>query len=380
MYPMDEYGAIYTSGLTVFRQPENTGYEYMNKPLYGVCSLAMAAYRDPMLNGTMLAPKYAVGMRKKIENIFAIAYHHKHDCLVLSALGCGAFRNPPSYAAKLFHTVIEQYAGFFQSIIFAIIDDHNTGQQHNPQGNFKSFKEELDGLVVLPVTCFNQPNTMYGPYRVSPNGSIVKSICIRDLPPCRSGATCPDMYDINHAGQFSHPPLCIQSLMQQCTRKDDNVHMSSFIHRKPCKDGAQCKKIKGKHDEEFEHPPSCPESGNCQDTTVDHAKAYRHPKMCPNSRKCRQFQRHVKEHCDAYRHCIPICLHGGYCVNFHERKHIDEYQHPFPKPCSFTPYQCTLYEKFITAKNPSELTDDVHRCHNTNTTGIDSQPSRYPQE
>ncbi|CAF4081934.1 unnamed protein product, partial [Rotaria sordida] len=53
MYPMDEYGAIYTSGLTVFRQPENTGYEYMNKPLYGVCSLAMAAYRDPMLNGTM---------------------------------------------------------------------------------------------------------------------------------------------------------------------------------------------------------------------------------------------------------------------------------------------------------------------------------------
>ncbi|CAF4515023.1 unnamed protein product, partial [Didymodactylos carnosus] len=70
MYPMDEYGAIYTS--------------------------AMAAYRDPMLNGTMLAPKYAVGMRKKIENIFAIAYHHKHDYLVLSALGCGAFRNPPA--------------------------------------------------------------------------------------------------------------------------------------------------------------------------------------------------------------------------------------------------------------------------------------------
>jgi uncharacterized protein (TIGR02452 family) len=25
MYPMDEYGAIYTSGITVFRQPEDTG-------------------------------------------------------------------------------------------------------------------------------------------------------------------------------------------------------------------------------------------------------------------------------------------------------------------------------------------------------------------
>ncbi|CAF4655711.1 unnamed protein product, partial [Rotaria magnacalcarata] len=90
---------------------------------------------------------YAVGMRKKLENLLSIAHYHQHDCLILSALGCGAFRNPPDHIAKLFRSVIEQYAGFFQTIIFAIIDDHNSGQRHNPEGNFKSFKDELDGQI-----------------------------------------------------------------------------------------------------------------------------------------------------------------------------------------------------------------------------------------
>ena len=114
MYPMDEFGAIYTSGITVFRKPEDTGYSFMKKPLEGVCSLAIAAYKNPKLEANMLAGKYAVGTRKKIENIFAIAYHHKHDSLVLSALGCGAFKNPPGHIAQLFLSVIQQYAGFFK--------------------------------------------------------------------------------------------------------------------------------------------------------------------------------------------------------------------------------------------------------------------------
>ncbi|CAF4396915.1 unnamed protein product, partial [Didymodactylos carnosus] len=42
MYPMDEFGAIYTSGLTVFRQDEDTGYAFMSEPLFDVCAIAMA--------------------------------------------------------------------------------------------------------------------------------------------------------------------------------------------------------------------------------------------------------------------------------------------------------------------------------------------------
>ncbi|CAF5226259.1 unnamed protein product, partial [Rotaria magnacalcarata] len=84
----------------------------------------------------------------KIENIFAIAYHHKHDCLILSAFGCGAFKNPSDHIASIFKSVIYQYAGFFNTIYFAIVDDHNTGNKTNPQGNLLPFQEILDGLIV----------------------------------------------------------------------------------------------------------------------------------------------------------------------------------------------------------------------------------------
>jgi len=96
LYPMDDYGVIYTSGITVFRGAEDQGYPFLKRPLYDVCGIAVAAYRDPPIqkNKRQLTPKYAVGTRKKIETLFAVAYRNGHDSLVLSALGCGAFKNP----------------------------------------------------------------------------------------------------------------------------------------------------------------------------------------------------------------------------------------------------------------------------------------------
>lgn len=231
MYPMNEYGAIYTSGITVFRQPEDTGYAYMETPLENVCSIAMGAYRNPELKGNMFTPKFAVGTRKKIENIFAIAHHHKHDCLVLSALGCGAFKNPPDHVAKLFRSVIEQYAGFFQSIVFAIVDDQNAGRHLNPEGNYSSFANVLDDLIVEPSTTMNRPNTMIGPYRILSDGSTVGDVTILDLPPCNFGAKCNEIYNHNHASKFSHPPVCIQVATHgTCKTRNDVVHETSFVH------------------------------------------------------------------------------------------------------------------------------------------------------
>ena len=214
MYPMNEFGAIYTSGITVFRQSEDTGYAFMENPLEDVCAIAMAAYRDPELKGNMLAPKYAVGTRKKIENIFAIAHHHKHDSLVLSAFGCGAFKNPPDHIVKLFQSVIEQYAGFFKSIVFAIVDDHNAGRQLNPEGNFQPFASVVgEGIIVQPNTSMNRPNTSIGPYRLLGDGLRVNDVSILDLNPCHHGAKCNEIYDPQHSSQFAHPPLCIEAVV-----------------------------------------------------------------------------------------------------------------------------------------------------------------------
>ncbi|CAF1271230.1 unnamed protein product [Rotaria sp. Silwood1] len=96
MYRMDEYGAICTSGITFFRDNEKEkGYSLLSKPIYNVSAIALAAYRDPdITKENRLTRKFAVGTRKKIENFFSIALINGYDTLVLSALGCGAFKNP----------------------------------------------------------------------------------------------------------------------------------------------------------------------------------------------------------------------------------------------------------------------------------------------
>ncbi|CAF1459194.1 unnamed protein product [Adineta steineri] len=367
MYPMDEYGAIYTSGLTVFRQPEMKGYEFMEKPLTDVCSLATAAYRHPPLDGNMLSPKYAVGMRKKIENIFAIAYHNRHDSLVLSALGCGAFRNPPDHVAKIFRSAIEQYAGFFQLIVFAIIDDHNAGLNSNPKGNFLPFQHEFKRSIFKPIQPNNQANTMFGPYRFLSNGSTVCDVSIYDSIPCNFGAKCRDLHDSKHTRQFSHPSLCTEACVTgTCSHMNDIVHMYSFIHQNICPHGSQCRDIDDrKHAREFEHPSDCPNGSACQDTTDDHEKEYRHLPLCKDAHQCNDYRKHVRAHCDAYRHCKPYCQYGRYCAYFHDGEHFKDYKHPFPLPCPWTPYHCILYDEFTKAPDIKKVPRHIlEHCSN----------------
>ncbi|CAF0934714.1 unnamed protein product [Adineta ricciae] len=361
MYPMDEYGAIYTTGITVFRQPEETGYAFMEKPLEDVCSIAMAAYRDPELKGNFLAPKYAVGTRKKIENIFAIAHHHKHDCLILSAFGCGAFKNPPEHVAKLFHSVIEQYAGLFDTIVFAIVDDHNAGRQLNPDGNFKPFAHVLDDQYVEPPASIDKPDTIIGPYLLLSDGVAVADVKIFHQTPCNHGPKCVEMYDSHHNNQFSHPPLCIQAAIDgKCKRTDDVIHMTSFVHRNQCRDGGLCKKVNDEsHSREFEHPNYCPEEGRCQNQEGVHLKQYRHLPLCEKGLKCMEYQREIASHCNKCRHCAPQCSHGGLCAMFHDREHVEEFKHPFASPCPRTPFDCPHFIALSEANNTRGLSHSI---------------------
>jgi hypothetical protein len=207
---MDDFGAIYTTGITVFRQTEANGYAYMKAPLYNVSAIAMAAYKDPKLkNSKTLENKFAVNTQKKIENIFAIAHHHKHDCLVLSALGCGAFKNPPGHIASIFKSVILQYVGFFNMIYFAIIDDHNAGQDFNPNGNYRPFQKILDNFDAEPKK-YKMVDMMIGPWRIL-NQTTTKEVTLSDiricyLNPCHNGGKCNDLKNNQHCREYSHPP------------------------------------------------------------------------------------------------------------------------------------------------------------------------------
>lgn len=80
--------------------------------------------------------------KEKIRAILRIGKAEGHDSLILSAFGCGAFANPPEHMAELFRDVFAEaeFQDSFWLVVFAIINDHNTMKEHNPEGNLLPFQ------------------------------------------------------------------------------------------------------------------------------------------------------------------------------------------------------------------------------------------------
>ncbi|UJR23370.1 hypothetical protein I4U23_026379 [Adineta vaga] len=145
-YPIPEFGGIYSPDVSVFRGSESAGYPFFPDGPEYVSFIACAAYSHPYtvrnIDGELelYGEDVIYNTKKKMESILKIALDNNHDIVILSALGCGAFRNPPKHIAKLFQEVIySKYSHAFKCIIFAIIEDHNSSKVHNPNGNIVPF-------------------------------------------------------------------------------------------------------------------------------------------------------------------------------------------------------------------------------------------------
>jgi len=148
-YPLDRNtGGVYSPGITVFRGMENDGYPLLKEP-YNLSIVTVPAINSPeleLIDGEYRITKKLIEPSKlKIRTILRIAAIHNHDSVVLSAFGCGAFRNPPKHMAELFHSVLieKEFVNKFKVIVFAIISDHNSGKAHNPEGNLIPFIREF---------------------------------------------------------------------------------------------------------------------------------------------------------------------------------------------------------------------------------------------
>ena len=146
-YPMDErYGGVYSGIVTFFRGPESEGSQLEEKP-YNIPVISVAALSGPRIgpDGMMYKEEAEITL-EKMRTIFRIGLMQGHDSLVLSAMGCGAFANPPAHIAKLFHQVMEEdeFRDRFRLIDFAILDGYRTGLRHNPEGNLVPFQREFD--------------------------------------------------------------------------------------------------------------------------------------------------------------------------------------------------------------------------------------------
>ena len=150
-YPLDRnYGGIYTPDATVFRGMEQMGYPLLEKP-FQMSFIAVAGINRPTLaSPEQIVPELIKPVKNKMRTIFRIGLLHHHDSLVLGALGCGAFRNPPAHIARLFHEVMEEeeFKNKYKLLVFAILDDHNARLKHNPDGNFLPFVREFSKLTI----------------------------------------------------------------------------------------------------------------------------------------------------------------------------------------------------------------------------------------
>lgn len=143
-YPLDRnYGAVFSRGVRVFRGPEEEGYPLLERPRI-VNMIALPAINGPALvpscNGEMrLRDDMAAGTLNKLRTLFRVAAYNGQRKLVLGALGCGAFRNPPRHMAEIFRQVLDEgeFAGAFSDIVFAIKEDHNS----RGRGNYMPFAE-----------------------------------------------------------------------------------------------------------------------------------------------------------------------------------------------------------------------------------------------
>ena len=148
-YPMDERnGGVYSGIATFFRGPESEGSLLEETP-YNIPVISVAALSGPRIGSDgMMLPQETEITLEKMRTIFRIGMANFHDSLVLSAMGCGAFANPPVHIAKLFHQVIQEdeFKNAFRLIDFAILDGYRTGLRHNPDGNLLPFQREFGVL------------------------------------------------------------------------------------------------------------------------------------------------------------------------------------------------------------------------------------------
>lgn len=130
-YPLGPYGAVYAPDVVIHPGSPTASYH--------VSILAMPAVCNPVWKQTertdegkqSYLPEYAkeeelLRMREKIESIFTIAITRGHDSLILGALGCGVYHNPPSIVADIFREFTIKYQQYFRRIIYAILSDGTT--------------------------------------------------------------------------------------------------------------------------------------------------------------------------------------------------------------------------------------------------------------
>lgn len=136
-YPLDPlHGCVYTPGVTVFRTGESMGCALLDDPFrLSFISTGAIKKRDVADFGeddTRIT-------RERIRTVFRVGLDRGHDCLILGAWGCGAFRNPVDVMAGLFREVCDEpeFKDRYRAVWFACLE--KATKRDPAQGKFAPF-------------------------------------------------------------------------------------------------------------------------------------------------------------------------------------------------------------------------------------------------
>ncbi|KAI1171845.1 hypothetical protein F4777DRAFT_563921 [Nemania sp. FL0916] len=172
LYPLHKGEGLYSPYVLIFREDLKSGHGRMDRDpgqLPVVSVISVAALKNPELltfgeqrssggvtgvastTGENWNPKYVFRhdrdrdiTKRKMRLALRIAFKHQHGKLVLGALGCGVFRNPPEDIAHCWLSVLREneFSGNrWSHVCFAVYDPKG-------DGNYETFRRILDGQEV----------------------------------------------------------------------------------------------------------------------------------------------------------------------------------------------------------------------------------------
>jgi hypothetical protein len=159
-YPIPSLSAIYTPSVVLIRDAMSRGHSLLTPAIAPadlpvVSVISVAALRKPLLTDDRKHFKnegQRAETKRKIRLTLRVAAHKGHTKLVLGALGCGVFANPPKEVAECFLEVLREkefQGGWWEEVAFAVLDNvKGDDGGKDGKGNFGCFHRVLDGQIV----------------------------------------------------------------------------------------------------------------------------------------------------------------------------------------------------------------------------------------
>ncbi|KAL0238066.1 hypothetical protein GEMRC1_012540 [Eukaryota sp. GEM-RC1] len=329
---------IVSENIQIFKSSESHGLVTLSRP-YTIDVVSSAAIERPDIK-PMSEIRFDDFLNKeqfeftfnRWVSIFLAAIRHNVTHLIISPLGCGAFRNPIESVMAILGFMEQIYGRFFQRVIFSVVGDVES---------FTRFRRGMDRSCspLMTPTSFIPCPDLFGRC-TQLNDEEHKQIYFH-LDRCELSDKCKRKQINTHSWLCRHPSVCRQFSTCRLHQRDSS-HDLSFTHALACHHGSLCKDQTPDHRESFWHRPICEKGHNCRDADCLKFKHHDHL-TCPNPNCVDLTVLHQADvthpiHLadDPFSSSASekiVCPRGFQCTEMTTKSHMEKFAHLERKPC-----------------------------------------------